>query len=44
MAKIKTGVNASEHPIKIKRRAFDALLIMRMTWHHLGGPSDIQRS
>ena len=34
--------NTSEHPMKIQRRAFHALFIMHVMWHHLGGPSTIQ--
>ena len=43
MTEIKTDGNASEHPIKIERRAFDALLITRTMWRNLGSPSEIQR-
>ena len=30
--------------IKIKRRAFHALLITRITWQNLDGPSQIQQT
>ena len=42
MAEIKTGEMYLERLIKIKRRRLNALLITRVTWHHLGGPSEIQ--
>ena len=42
-AEIKTKEMHLEHRIKIRRRPFDALLIMRATWFHLDGPSEIQR-
>ena len=42
MAEIKTEKNAFESLIKIKRWVFDALLIMRVTWRNLSGPSEIQ--
>ena len=41
MAEIKTGETYLERPIEIKRRRFNALLITRVTWHHLDGPSEI---
>ena len=43
MAKIKTYETHLECRIKIKRRRFHALLITRVTWLHLDGPSEIQR-
>ena len=43
MIEIKTDGNASKRPIKIQQRAFDALFITQITWHHLGGPSVIQQ-
>ena len=32
-----------ERLIEIKRQRFNALLITHVTWHHLDGPSEIQR-
>ena len=43
MADIKTNETHLEHGIKIKWLSFDGLLIMRMTWLHLEGPSEIKR-
>ena len=43
MAEIKTDRNVSERPIKIQQQVFDVLFIRHATWHHLGGPSAIQR-
>ena len=43
MAEIKTDINTFERPIKIQWRAFDALFIMHLTCHHLGGQYAIQR-
>ena len=43
MANIKTDEMHLEHPIEIKRRRFNALLITCAMWYHLGGPLEIQR-
>ena len=43
MAKIKTDETHLDHPIKIKRRRFNGLLITRVTWYHVSGPSEIKR-
>ena len=42
-AHIKTDETYLERPIKIKRQAFDALLITHATWRNLDGSSAIQR-
>ena len=42
MAEIKTDKTHLERRIKIKQRAFDALLIMRAMWQNLNNPSKIQ--
>ena len=43
MAEIKTDETHLEHPIEIKWWRFNALLITRAMWYHLGGPSEILR-
>ena len=40
-AEIKIDEMHLDRQTKIKRRRFDALLIMRTTWLHLNGPSEI---
>ena len=42
MAEIKTNKTHMKRRIKIKRRAFDALLITHAMWRNLDGPSKIQ--
>ena len=43
MAEIQIDGNTSELLIKIAQRAFDVLLITRVKWRNLDGPSTIQR-
>ena len=43
MAKIKTNETDMARQIKIEQRRFDALLIMRTTWFHLDGSSEMQQ-
>ena len=43
MAEIKPTKTHLNHLIKIKRMAFQALFLKRMTWLHLGGSYPIQR-
>ena len=43
MAETKTDEMHLKSRIKMKRRSFNALLIMRTTWLHLDGPSEIQQ-
>ena len=41
MAEIKTDEMHLERLIEIKRRRFNALLIIHAMWYHLGSPSEI---
>ena len=43
MAEIKTDETHMERLIDIKRQRFNALLKTRAMWHHLNGPSEIER-